>query len=206
MKSGIGAWPALYRITPSDIAPHQWDELTGLVYASAALPCIVQLRLPMWSLQQVRDIAEVVSAGPLARNIHLMINADIAGARAIDRCGVHLKSAQLMAASTRPLPADRPVAASCHNAAELDHAAALGLDFVTLSPVARTQSHPGAPPMGWRRFRDLVRACPLPIYALGGMSPNHLAVAVTHGAHGVAGIRGFWAPRSPEAPCETGEI
>ncbi|MEV0948653.1 thiamine phosphate synthase [Rhodococcus sp. NPDC049939] len=201
MRSGVRAWPALYRITPPDISPDQRGELSGLLqYARTADPCIVQLRLPMWSLFQVRDMAAVVSAGPLNQNIQLMINADVDGARAIDRCGVHLKSAQLMATSARPLPADRPVSASCHNAEQLDHAAALGLDFVTLSPVAQTQSHPDASPMGWHRFRDLARACPLPVYALGGMSPNHLAVAVTNGAHGVAGIRGFWVPQSPASP------
>ncbi|AOW94069.1 hypothetical protein BFN03_19110 [Rhodococcus sp. WMMA185] len=193
MRSGIGAWPVLYRITPPDIAPHQTNDLKGLLqHASTAAPCIIQLRLPMWSPKQVRDMAEVVSAAPLPPSIQLMINADIDGARAIGRCGVHLKSAQLMEASTRPLPADHPVSASCHNAAQLDHAAALGLDFVTLSPVARTQSHPDASPLGWHRFRDLARECSLPVYALGGMSPNHVAVAVAHGAHGVAGIRGFW--------------
>ncbi|MDE2279879.1 MAG: thiamine phosphate synthase, partial [Xanthomonadaceae bacterium] len=50
-----------------------------------------------------------------------------------------------------------------------------------------------ASPLGWARFEALAGAAAMPVYALGGLSPEQLAQARTAGAHGVAGIRGFWS-------------
>jgi 8-oxo-dGTP diphosphatase len=83
------------------------------------------------------------------------------------------------------------VGASCHDARELDHAARLGADFATLSPVQRTASHPDVQPLGWDRFARWVADARLPVYALGGVGPPDLARARAAGAQGVAGIRGF---------------
>ena len=47
--------------------------------------------------------------------------------------------------------------ASCHDEAELAHAAALGLDYAVVGPVKATASHPDAAPLGWERFAALVR-------------------------------------------------
>jgi 8-oxo-dGTP diphosphatase len=83
------------------------------------------------------------------------------------------------------------VGASCHDADELERAALIGADFATLSPVRATASHPGASPLGWERFAELVREARLPVYALGGAGPEDLDRARASGAQGVAGIRAF---------------
>jgi len=86
----------------------------------------------------------------------------------------------------------RLLAASCHDREELLQAAALGADFVVLSPVLPTQSHPGAPTLGWERFAELCLDLPMPVYALGGMRTDMLETAMTHSAHGVALLSGIW--------------
>ncbi len=98
--------------------------------------------------------------------------------------GVHLTARALMAAVERP--AGRVVGASCHDAREVAQAAKLGLDYVVVGPVKDTPSHPGAAILGWTGFAALVRDCPLPAYAIGGLSRADLAEAKRHGAHGVA--------------------
>jgi 8-oxo-dGTP diphosphatase len=104
--------------------------------------------------------------------------------------GVHLPSAALMRLQRRP---DLPlVAASCHDRSELDHAAALGIDFVVLGPVLPTPSHPSAVTLGWRGFSAMINNYPLPVYALGGISPEMLDTGRAHGAHGIAMLRGAW--------------
>ena len=108
--------------------------------------------------------------------------------------GVHLTAADLgrsfMRGFTRP--AASLAGASCHDAAELARAAELGCDFAVLGPVALTASHPGGPALGWPKFREFVDNFPLPVYAIGGMRRNDLAVAWEHGAHGIAGMRSVW--------------
>jgi 8-oxo-dGTP diphosphatase len=84
------------------------------------------------------------------------------------------------------------VAASCHNLEQLRHAQALGLDFVVLGSVNKTASHPDVSPMGWKAWQQMRAEVSLPIFAIGGLGPQDVAVARQHGAQGVAGIRAFW--------------
>ncbi len=118
----------------------------------------------------------------------VLINGDVNANIGAD--GVHLTSAQLMRARSRP--AAGLCAASCHTRDELLQAAALGVDFVVLSPVLPTRSHPGQPALGWERFAQLCADLPMPVYALGGMRTDLLNTAMQHNAHGVALLSGIW--------------
>jgi thiamine monophosphate synthase len=84
------------------------------------------------------------------------------------------------------------LSASCHDAQELQQAENLGLDFVVLSPVLPTRSHPDAEVLGWQKFSQLCEQISLPVYALGGMSTELMPKSWMHGAQGIAGIRGLW--------------
>ncbi len=120
----------------------------------------------------------------------VLVNSDVELARASGAHGVHLTSAQLLQCAERP---DLPWSgASCHDRRELERAAALGLDYVVLGPVLETPSHIDAHPLGWERFAQMVHGYPLPVYALGGMTLQHVCVACGAGAQGVAMVRGAW--------------
>ncbi len=84
--------------------------------------------------------------------------------------GWHLTAAQLRkyAAKGRPLSKDRWLAASCHNAEELALAEQMDVDFVTLSPVLPTQTHPDAQPLGWEQVQQLIAGFSKPVFLLGG--------------------------------------
>jgi 8-oxo-dGTP diphosphatase len=138
------------------------------------------LRLADAALPRIR------SAGGIA-----ILNADPFDALRLGADGVHLNRRRLMALAARP-EGLRWVGASCHDEAELAHAAKLGLDYAFLSPVLPTASHPGAETLGWPRFAALIADHALPVYALGGVGEAELPVAVGLGAQGVAGIRAWW--------------
>ena len=57
--------------------------------------------------------------------------------------------------SSRPLGDEYLVGASCHTQEEVRHAGALGLDFVVVSPVQETRSHPGAQLLGFDGLQRL---------------------------------------------------
>ena len=118
----------------------------------------------------------------------VLISEDIGLARELGADGVHLPSQALWVLRTKP--AELIVAASCHDAMELAHAELLNLDFVVLSPVKSTLSHPEAEPLGWQKFAQLAENITLPIYALGGMVLNDLPMALSYGARGIAIQRG----------------
>lgn len=178
--------PPHYIITPDDLE---------LVHAGACVQAtgassLLQVRLPAHNREKVRaTIQELLDCASSLRP-RLLLNADIELARELG-IGVHLRAAQLRELRGRPLPFTQWVGASCHDAEGLEHAAMIGADFATLSPVRATTSHPEASPLGWDRFAQLVREARLPVYALGGVGPDDLGRARAAGAQGVAGISAF---------------
>lgn len=144
---------------------------------------LVQLREKGLPDEAYRHLAVELAARCRDRGARLILNGHMGLAREL-HVGVHLSSAQLLACDARP---DLEwVGASCHDPAELARAVELELDFVVLSPVLPTASHPGAETLGWARFAEWLRDYPLPVFALGGLGLEDLATARRHGAHGVA--------------------
>ncbi len=133
--------------------------------------------------RQVVDLAHRYGA-------RVMVNNDAELARQTGADGVHYTGKQLQDCNARP--AFEWCSASCHSTAELQHAGELGFDFALLSPVLPTLSHPGAAHLGWKRFSEMLTETTLPVYALGGLKPDDLAIAQQHGAHGIALLRQAW--------------
>ena len=109
--------------------------------------------------------------------------------------GLHLTSRHLfndaLIAQYKKTYPEKLISASCHNQDEIEWANALKLDFITLSPVQKTRSHPEQPPLGWEPFELLTELATMPVYALGGVQIEDVAQAGLYGAQGVAGIRNF---------------
>lgn len=150
---------------------------------------MVQLREKFLPPEDFRVLAREVAARCRDHDALLLLNADLALAAELG-CGVHLNGKQLTALPSRP---DLEwVGGSCHDPAELARAAELGLDFVVLSPVLPTPSHPGAETIGWERFSAWLQDYPVPVFALGGLGLADLARARDAGAHGVALKSAAW--------------
>jgi thiamine-phosphate pyrophosphorylase len=78
--------------------------------------------------------------------------------------------------------------APAHNIAEIRMAERNRADFLFLSPVYATRSHPGATPLGLARFAWLARRTALPVIALGGMTARRGQRLASFGAYGWAAI------------------
>ena len=202
------ALPGLYLITPQ-VGDDHAGFLAALRQSLRAQPpgaLLVQLRCHALERSRWLALAGEVLRCCLEREAPLLLGAgawpdpDAARAlrfgRELGARGWHLPSRLLEHPAWRDACLARPpgvmVAASCHDARQLDLAARLGADFATLSPVLPTSSHPGVPSLGWEGLRGLCRQARLPVYALGGLEPRHLALARAAGAAGLAAIRGLW--------------
>ncbi|PTB94517.1 Nudix family hydrolase [Marinobacter sp. B9-2] len=167
--------------------------LAGL---EVARPPLVVLRAPTISAQAYRELAAKVLPVCEKAGAALIVHGSAEVFRATpDARGLHLPWREAAGLSARPVPADVWLGVSCHNRQEIEQATAIGADYVTLGPVKPTESHPGAPTLGWPAFTDLVSEAALPVFALGGLSPGDLREARQRGGQGVAGI-GFWWPQS----------
>lgn len=151
---------------------------------------LLQLREKALGASEMATLSEKILALCRPYGCKCLLNAELSLAQKLGFDGVHLGSQALMQCTEKP--ADFMVGASCHNADELLQAQKLQLDFAVLSPVLPTLSHPEASSLGWGNFSQLAGQVDLPIYALGGMQPDHLQTALACGARGVGMLRGYW--------------
>ena len=155
--------------------------------------CMVQLRLHESEtiskvLGPVAEICNHYSA-KLSINTSPQLFADISSPPNI---GLHLNTAQLLRCGMRPVGDSVLLSASCHTKSEIEHAEKIGVDYICLSPVSVTNSHPDQEGMGWGAFKQLVESAKIPVYALGGMAESDLAIALESGAQSIAAISEWW--------------
>ncbi|MBT9541157.1 Nudix family hydrolase [Thiobacillus sp.] len=207
------SWQAPAQVTVSPLLPANFPivkaltlpPLLGITHAESlgVEPFLARLDVALeqgLKLIQLRDksldaAARLALAQETVRRAHrhgarVLVNGSLELARAAGADGIHLDSAA--AAKLNVRPDSEWVGVSCHDAAELAHAAALSADFALLSPVLPTLTHPGAATLGWECFEALAAASPIPVYGLGGLERSDVALAQSHGAHGVALLRGAW--------------
>lgn len=198
------AWPTVGPLLPSNelaFATLALPELVGVARVNhapgapekllASIPSLVAggLRLlivralelaPGQRVQLTRRLRQLRRGTEL----RLLLSGTALEARQAGACGLHSSAAALAGLIERP--PTRLWAVSAHNARDLERASALGADFVLVSPVLSTPSHPGDQALGWDGLRALVAASPLPVYAQGGLGPGDIGTARSAGALGVA--------------------
>ena len=183
--------PERYLITPDGLS-HE-ETLLGLRQALTEGIRLVQLRAPNMYSPEYRNLA-LDAQGLCAGKAQLMLKGPLEWLGDFPAAGWHLTAEQLRnyAPAGRPFPRERWLAASCHGAEELQLAEQMGVDFVTLSPLQATRTHPDAVALGWDKATELLGSFNRPAYLLGGVGPDALQPAWQAGAQGVAGIRAFW--------------
>ncbi|WP_461537803.1 Nudix family hydrolase [Spongorhabdus nitratireducens] len=173
------------------------DLRVRLEHALKAGTQLICFRAPWLSNESYHDLCERIVAPLCAEyGARLLVKG---GLNALhehvtqDVAGMHLTSAELeQLLVSDVLDKQYLYAASCHNLQQLQLAAERGVDFVTLSPVKKTTSHPGCDLLGESEATKLTLKATVPVYWLGGMSEGDLSAAQSAGAQGVAAITAFW--------------
>ncbi len=104
--------------------------------------------------------------------------------------GVHLPSHSLSPKTVRKIvPENFLIGVSCHSREELLRAEQEGASYAYLSPVfAPISKDDPAPVLGLDGFHRMIEGIHLPVYALGGITPERIPECLNAGAYGVAGI------------------
>lgn len=188
---GLLNLPSLCFITPEVTDSDELISILERVLSSQNQPMIVQLRQKKWSDDDWLQVGKKVVKACRSYQAFVVLNGQENIAREITADGVHMTSVLLQTANQEA--SDLWRSASCHSLNDLQRASNCGCDFVFLSPVKVTQSHPEAEPLGWGSFSEITRKVNMPVFALGGLVVDDMHDAINHGAHGVAAIRGFIA-------------
>lgn len=170
--------------------------------------------------QRIRKIAEaganaiILREKDLSESEYLLLaEAALAACKGTDtQCILHsFPSAQLQTKAIHlPLPILRSLSreererfttlgASCHSLSDVQEAADLGCTYVTLGHIFATDCKKGLPPRGLPFLEAICRKSELPIYAIGGISPENLASVRDAGAAGACIMSGLMVCESPAA-------
>jgi len=134
--------------------------------------------------QLARDLARIARQ----RGLLLLIAADAELAAHVGAAGVHLPQSEAHAARRYRRRPDWLVTVAAHDWQALCRAKTAGADAALLSPVFQTASHPEKKPLGIWRFGALARLSPVPVYALGGVTPSNATSLAATNAVGIAAI------------------
>ncbi|MFZ5610447.1 MAG: thiamine phosphate synthase [Pseudomonadota bacterium] len=155
---------------------------------AAALPSDVGVILRDYRRPDRVSLAREMVALCRAAGRPVLIAGDAALAKNMAADGVHLPR---WAAGPPPLDGDGLVSCAVHDRGELARARRLGADFIIVSPVFETPSHPDAASLGRGGLARLMKGARQPVYALGGMSPSTLRRLRGLSLAGFAGIDCF---------------
>ena len=151
---------------------------------------MIQVREKNISINELEVFSKEVIKICRPSNVKVIINSDMNLAYRIKADGIHLTSKNLL--DSKKLPRNLIVSASCHTQKDIDIAEKLNINFVVLSAVNRTLSHPDISPIGWNKFQKIANKTNIPIYALGGLGINDYQVALENGAIGISSQRSIW--------------
>ena len=192
---------------PTDLSaqPHQGlvDRCAALARGGIDVLLIREKDLPAGALAELsREILDAVRAVNPQTRLLLASRADITLAVRLD--GVHLAShpseltptqvRTLYQAASLPAPS---VSASCHTIAEVRRAILLQPSAILFAPVfgKTIAGSRVTPSTGLEALHEACRiAAPIPVLALGGVTPENTQACLDAGAAGIAGIRLFMSP------------
>ncbi len=112
-------------------------------------------------------------------------------ARELRSRALHLPLPLLRATGKSLLEEFEVLGTSCHSMEEAREAEAMGCSYITLGHIFPTDCKKGLSPRGIPFLREICRSVRIPVYAIGGISPQNIAGTVAAGASGACIMSGL---------------
>ena len=151
--------------------------------------------------KDLSDAEYIKLAEPLCQLCHtysaqLFINSRIEIAMEIGADGLHLPGDSASVEKVMEETNHRfIIGSSVHTLAEAKQRETEGADFITYSPIYPTLSKPDySPAVGVEGLRSITEGINIPVFALGGITPERVSECLDAGAYGVAVMSGVMSP------------
>jgi len=160
----------------------------------------VQLREKDLSTDELLPLAQELRTLTRQHGARLLINDHVDVALAVEADGIHLGGHSRPTKTVRrQVGAEMLIGVSTHSSDDIRTACEQEADFVTFGPVYATPSKAAyGAPQGLTVLAEACRNSPLPVFALGGITPERAAEVRAAGAYGVALISAIIGSASPE--------
>ena len=167
----------------------QCDYLTQIERICDRHPRAVLLREKDLPLEEYTDLARSVQEICASHDVPLIIHNYAEAASALEIPRLHLPLSRLRELNS---PQNyEMLGTSCHSMEQLHEALSLGVSYVFFGNVYETTCKPGVSAKGLTLLRDICASSPVPVYAIGGISPERLPAVLDAGAAGGCMMSGF---------------
>lgn len=189
-------FPILHAVTDgAAVCQSDFIAIAGRAMTEVKSRLAIHLRAPMIPGRMFYELASELAALQRDFGSWLIVNDRVDVAVSVEARGVQLTSRSLTVGDARKVAGDIPVGASVHSLEDAVEAYDSGASWCVAGNVFPTDSHPGAPGKRIDFIALLASAVPIPVIAIGGVTPEHVSDLLKAGAYGVATIRGSgWMP------------
>ena len=162
---------------------------------------IVQLRDKHASTSAMIETGLALKQALAGSNALLIVNDDVDAAIAIGADGVHIGQEDLDADNTRRLIGpDMILGLSVETEALASAIDASIVDYAGIGPIFATPTKPDhKQPIGFDGLARIIKLCPVPTVAIGGLKAEHAAEALAAGADGLAVVSAICGKPDPTA-------
>jgi thiamine-phosphate pyrophosphorylase len=189
--------PTLYVIL--DRAAAGGRDLEEVLAAALGGGCtMVQLREKTWPSGRLWPLAVRLRARCARAGVPFIVNDRVDLAVAVDADGVHLGQEDLSPAAARPLLRRGMILGlSTHGLDQARAARAAGADYIAVGSMFPTATKPDFELVGPGLLRALRPEIPVPLVAIGGITPDNAGEVIRAGADGVAIISAICGAADP---------
>ncbi|ASK63917.1 thiamine phosphate synthase [Virgibacillus phasianinus] len=154
------------------------------------------LREKSWSAHElIQGVKSLSVAGVPTEKI--MINDRVDVAHAMNTRGVQLSDQSMGVELVNRYYNHLRIGCSVHHTAKGVAAAKHGADYLLFGHIFETQSKPGMKPKGLASLREMVERVPIPVIAIGGITPANTSDVIQNGASGIAVLSGVLLADDP---------
>jgi thiamine-phosphate pyrophosphorylase len=188
--------PRIYLISSGEEDLGHSIRLTRqLTLLPRTISCMVQIREKQLDSRQLLTLALEVRKVELPEGTLLLVNERIDIALAASFDGVHLPESACSPDILRPVAPKLIFGCSVHSPKALRMAEESGADYLLFGPVFDTPSKRRyGSPQGVEKLGELCRTTRLPVFALGGITPDTASRCMEAGAYGIAALSIFQNP------------
>ncbi len=174
-------------------------ETTRAAVAGGAT--IIQLRDKEASTTAMIETGRALKRILHGTNIRLIVNDDVEAAIAIGADGLHIGQEDMNAADARRMIGpDMILGLSVETEALASSIDVRVVDYAGIGPVFATPTKPDhKQPIGFDGLARIIRLCPVPSVAIGGLKAEHAASVYSTGADGLAVVSAICGQPDPQA-------
>jgi thiamine-phosphate diphosphorylase len=189
--------PRLYAVTDEDIVPNEYllERSEDVLEAGVRL---FQVRFKKTPYEEQVRLGRKLRELTKKYNTIFIVNDSPELARELGACGVHLGADDPdVPYARRLLGPDAIIGVSCYDEIERVRRRSTGdISYIGLASPYPSPTKPKVNP-GLDKLRELVVHSKVPVYAIGGITPERVAEIVKLGCYGVAVVSAIFGAKDP---------